>query len=256
MIAAAKIPILHIVSENDLVVPPKESTYLLQSRLKPLGLELEVISESQGTSQSQGHHFDHPDPKRVVNFIIAHIQRRTRRVVWTCLRRAKRIVFLGDSITYAGQYVTYFDAWLLTQELKNPPIVIDGGLPSETVSGLSEEGHAGGKFPRPDLAERLTRVLAVTQPDLVFACYGINCGIYQAFDDQRFRRYQQGIENLKKQVEAEGATLVLVTPPCYDDHRAKKPVMYDLVMDRYANWLLTLCVRRCIGDRSARADGT
>src|SRR2546425_2764856 len=34
------------------------------------------------------------------------------------------------------------------------------GLPSETVSGLSEEGHAGGQFPRPDLLERLARVLA------------------------------------------------------------------------------------------------
>jgi hypothetical protein len=43
------------------------------------------------------------------------------------------------------------------------PTVIDAGPPSETVSGLSEEGHAGGQFPRPDLVERLTRVLAVTK---------------------------------------------------------------------------------------------
>ena len=38
--------------------------------------------------------------------------------------------------------------------------VINCGLPSETVSGLSEPDHAGGKFPRPDLHERLGRVLA------------------------------------------------------------------------------------------------
>ena len=135
--------------------------------------------------------------------------------------------------------MTLFDAWLLRQDPKNGPIVINVGLPSETVSGLSEEGHAGGKFPRPDLAERLERVLAVTEPDLVFACYGINCGVYQPFDDQRFRRYQQGIENLKKHVEAAGATLVLITPPFYDDQQAKKQFSYDSVLDQYAKWLLT-----------------
>jgi len=154
------------------------------------------------------------------------------------LRQSRRILFLGDSITHAGHYVAFFDAWLLTQKLENPPIVIDAGLPSETVSGLSEAGHAGGRFPRPDLAERLERVLPLTRPDLVLACYGINCGIYQPFDEQRFRRYQQGIENLKKQVEAAGATLVLITPPVFDDQRAKKPFSYNEVLDRYAEWLL------------------
>ncbi len=155
------------------------------------------------------------------------------------LRKSRRIVFLGDSITYAGGYVADFEAWLLTQELDEPPMVINVGLPSETVSGLSEEGHAGGKFPRPELAERLARVLAATKPDLVFACYGINCGIYQPLDDERFQRYQQGIENLKRHVEAAGATLVLVTPPMFDDQRAKKPFSYDAVMDRYSKWLLS-----------------
>ena len=152
--------------------------------------------------------------------------------------RARRIVFLGDSITAAGQYVAHFDAWLLTQELASLPVVIDAGLPSETVSGLSEEGHAGGQFPRPDLAERLDRVLAETKPDLVLACYGINCGIYQPFSEERLARYQQGIERLKQKVEAAGATLVLVTPPLFDDSRAKNPFSYNAVLDRYAAWLI------------------
>ncbi len=237
VIAAAKIPILHIVSENDRVVPPKENTYLLQSRLAQHGHQLEVISVPEGTAESNGHHFDHPEPDRVVDFIARHAGAAPSNRQ-ELLRQARRIVFLGDSITYAGHYVALFDAWLLTQELENPPVVIDAGLPSETVSGLSEEGHAGGKFPRPDLAERLERVLAVTKPDLVFACYGINCGIYQPFSDQRFRRYQQGIENLRKQVEAVGATLVLITPPYYDDQRAKNSFSYDSVLGRYATWLL------------------
>ncbi len=154
------------------------------------------------------------------------------------LSKSQRIVFLGDSITYAGQYVAFFDAWLLTRQLNPLPTIINVGLPSETVSGLSEEGHAGGQFPRPDLAERLDRVLAVTKPALVFACYGINCGIYQPLSNERFQRYQDGIRHLKRQVEAAGATLILVTPPLYDDQRAKNEFSYNAVLDRYAEWLL------------------
>jgi lysophospholipase L1-like esterase len=154
------------------------------------------------------------------------------------LKQSKRIVFLGDSITAAGQYVADFDAWLETQRFSSKPTVIDAGLPSETVSGLSEEGHAGGKFPRPDLAERLARVLAITKPDLVIACYGINCGIYEPFDEQRFARYQQGVERLKKAVENSGARFIFMTPAFYDDQRAPKPFSYNQVLDRYSDWLL------------------
>ena len=154
------------------------------------------------------------------------------------LRQSRRIVFLGDSITFGGRYVACFDAWLLTQGLQPLPTVIDAGLPSETVSGLSEDGHAGGRFPRPDLAERLDRVLTLTKPDLVFACYGINCGIYQPLDEKRFERYQEGIRHLKEKVEAAEAKLVLITPPFFDDQRAKKSFSYNAVLDRYAEWLL------------------
>jgi lysophospholipase L1-like esterase len=154
------------------------------------------------------------------------------------LRESRTIVFLGDSITFGGGYVAYFDAWLLTEKLDPAPRIINAGLASETVSGLSEEGHADGRFPRPDLAERLGRVLALTRPDLVFACYGINCGIYEPLDEERFRHYRQGIEQLKRQVEAAGATLVLVTPPSYDDQRKRGSFSYNAVLDHYADWLL------------------
>lgn len=154
------------------------------------------------------------------------------------LAKSQRLLFLGDSITAAGQYVADFEAWLVAQRMKNMPKIIDAGLPSETVSGLSEEGHAGGAFPRPDLHERLDRVLKLARPDLVIACYGMNCGIYEPFDEGRFERYRQGITRLKKQVEAVGAKLILVTPPCYDDTRAPKAFSYNQVLDRYSDWLI------------------
>lgn len=154
------------------------------------------------------------------------------------LKESKRIVFLGDSITAAGVYVGGFDAWLAAKKDGVSRSVIDMGLPSETVSGLSEEGHAGGKFPRPDLAERLERVLALAKPDLVIACYGINCGIYEPFENGRFERYQRGVKHLKQAVEQAGARLVVVTPPFYDDQRAPKAFSYNAVLDRYSDWLI------------------
>jgi lysophospholipase L1-like esterase len=152
---------------------------------------------------------------------------------------AKRIVFLGDSNTYAGHYVADLEAWLYAQKLKNKPHVVQVGLPSETVSGLSEDGHAGGQFPRPDVAERLDRVLALTKPDLVFACYGMNCGIYQPFDEGRFAKYQEGIKNLRAACEKAGAEIVHLTPPYYDNKRKPLDFSYNDLLGKYSQWLLS-----------------
>jgi outer membrane protein assembly factor BamB len=71
-IAAAGIPILHVVSENDRVVPPHENTYVLKERLQSEGGDLELIRVPAGTAKSNGHHFTHPAPERVVAFIATH----------------------------------------------------------------------------------------------------------------------------------------------------------------------------------------
>lgn len=162
------------------------------------------------------------------------------------LNGISRVLFLGDSITYDGRYVADFEAWLLTRFPERSFEVINAGLPSETVSGLSEEGHANGEFPRPDLKERLDRVLAAAQPELVIACYGMNCGICQSFDETRFARYRQGIEYLREMVDKAGTRLVLVTPPVYDHAHGKgaAPDYNEGVLGAYSRWLL-----------SRRADG-
>lgn len=162
----------------------------------------------------------------------------------------KRIVFLGDSITYSGQYVDDFELFLFARFPQRRIEVIDAGLPSETVSGLSEDGHAGGKFPRPDLHERLDRVLAKTKPDLVFACYGMNDGIYLPLDEARFAKYRDGILRLREKVAAAGAQIIHLTPPTFHhldarpkpgpDGKAPASMLggYNEVLDRYAAWLL------------------
>ncbi len=61
----------------------------------------------------------------------------------------KRVVFLGDSITQAGGYVAFTTCYLEKLYPKKDFDVLGLGLASETLSGLSEDGHAGGKFQRP-----------------------------------------------------------------------------------------------------------
>ncbi len=231
-LARAGVPLLHVCGAADEVVPLDENTGLLATRYRELGGSITVIAKP-----GVGHHpHSLANPFPIVAFVLEHSGANLSPA--DLLKESKRIVFLGDSITAAGLYVAGFDAWLTAREHGTKHHVICAGLPSETVSGLSEEGHAGGQFPRPNLAERLDRVLALTKPDLVIACYGINCGIYEPFDKERFERYQQGIKRLKQAVEEQGARLVVITPPFYDDQRAPKSFSYNEVLDRYSAWLV------------------
>jgi lysophospholipase L1-like esterase len=153
----------------------------------------------------------------------------------------KRIVFLGDSITQAGGYVG-FTTYYLEKLYPNKDFNVIGlGLASETLSGLSEDGHAGGQFPRPCLFERLGRVLDKAKPNVVFACYGMNDGIYLPLDKDRFAAFQKGVTKLIKQCKASGVKQVfLITPPIYDFSPKKDEFNYDAVLAEYAKWELTL----------------
>ena len=150
----------------------------------------------------------------------------------------QKILFLGNSITYAGNYITDIEAYLVTHHPNQKYEIINAGLPSETVSGLSEEGHAGGQFPRPDLHERLDRVLAITHPDIIFACYGMNDGIYLPFDENRFQKFKDGIIWLHDKILASGAKIIHVTPPVYDELKGKK-IGYANTLDKYADWIIS-----------------
>jgi lysophospholipase L1-like esterase len=183
--------------------------------------------------------------------VVAASPSRTAFTEGTPLEGIHRIVFLGDSITYAGDYIIFTEAIL---RLKQPGMrceFLDLGLPSETVSGLSEPGHAGGQFPRPDLHERLDRVLVQTKPDLVVACYGMNDGIYYPFGEARFERFKSGIRLLRERAERARVRILHLTPPVFDAMPIKDRTLpaghaeyrqpyegYDDVLQRYSDWLL------------------
>jgi lysophospholipase L1-like esterase len=165
----------------------------------------------------------------------------------------KRILFLGDSITQGGAYVEFIEAALIARHPDSDKQIIPLGLSSETVSGLSEEGHAGGKFPRPDLHERLDRALEKTRPQLVFACYGMNDGIYYPLGEERFQAFKNGMKKLHDKVVASGARIIHLTPPVFDPVPIKNRVLpagldkyekpfegYNQVLDAYSDWLLSM----------------
>lgn len=70
-IAKEKIPLLHLISLNDQVVPAEENTFILAERYRKLGGSIEIIEVEKGP-RAKGHHFDHPNPQRVANFILNH----------------------------------------------------------------------------------------------------------------------------------------------------------------------------------------
>src|SRR5687767_11928573 len=124
------------------------------------------------------------------------------------LQDAPRILFLGDSNTFAGHFIRYVDAYLATRFPEKQYELINLGLPSETVSGLTEEDHP---FPRPNVHDRADRALTRIKPNVVVICYGMNDGIYAPFSDERFAKYKEGINSLLAKVTRAGAKAVLMT---------------------------------------------
>ncbi len=153
----------------------------------------------------------------------------------------KRVAVLGDSITQGGTYVSlvsyYLDRLYPTKNFD----IYSLGLSSETVSGLSEESHIKHGFARPCLFERLDRLLAKVKPEVVIACYGMNCGIYQPLDDARFNAFKSGVSNLIERCTKAGAkTVILVTPPLYDFKKDDPMAFYDGVLGSYGAWEQTI----------------
>jgi len=163
------------------------------------------------------------------------------------LAGAHRIVFLGDSITQGGDYVTDFECWLLAHHLHAE--VLNLGLASETATTLTDAENAGHHkqfgFGRPYLDERLDRALAATQPDILFACYGMNDGSSLPADDTGTRRFADAITHLRETALKAGVKhVILCTPPVHDEKGDVKQKFHDENLARYTTWLL-----------SKRADG-
>lgn len=162
--------------------------------------------------------------------------------------KGSRIIVIGDSITQAGHYVTYLDAFLKTRYPELEIHVRNHGISSETISGTSEPDHDPR---RPQLFDRYQRDVAAWKPHLIIACYGMNDGNYHPPDPVRLRLFRRSVRELHQRLEPLGASLLIVTPPPYDIHRRQvgDPEArfygyqypypnYNQTLQRYSDWLL------------------
>ena len=158
------------------------------------------------------------------------------------LRGVHRIVFLGDSITQAGDYVVDCECWLLAHGFEIE--VLNLGLGSETASDLTPEENAAHLkaygFGRPFVSERLDRALAAAKPDLLLACYGMNDGGSLPPDATGTRRFAEAITKLRDAATKAGVKrVVLCTPPVFDDKGDARQKFHDENLARYTAWLLS-----------------
>lgn len=158
-----------------------------------------------------------------------------------------RVLWLGDSITQGGDYVSVVEYYLDRLYPKARFDFVSIGLSSETVSCLTETDHP---FPRPCLRTRLAAALEKVHPQTVVAMYGMNDGIYHPWSQEREAAFRKGVADLIAATRAEGSSLILLTPTPFDpvpvkttrgsdapDFSYKAPFQqYDEVLARYAAW--------------------
>ena len=172
-IAGAHIPLMTVVSRNDVVVPPAENTDVLATRFRQLGGDICILSVAEGTQASNGHHFTHPDPLRAADFIERHSSGTPTPTGYGALRGGLancrirfeqelkgRVAFLGGSITSRGAWQAEVCQYLRSRFPKTDFEFIDAGVPSM--------GSTPGAF-------RLeSEVLGLGRVDLLFQEAGVN----------------------------------------------------------------------------------
>lgn len=131
----------------------------------------------------------------------------------TLLLTNRRVLWLGDSITQDGRYVSLVE-YYLNKKFSNVRFdIVSIGLSSETVSGLSEKSHP---FPRPCVLDRLQSALEKVKPATVVACYGMNDGIYAPKSEERALAFQDGMRSLLRTCKLARTEVILITPPMFD----------------------------------------
>lgn len=142
-IAKAKIPLRHVISLDDKVVPAEANTLEAQRRLQKLGHDMEVVTVKSGKPAQDGHHFDLPEVYKSVQFLMryAHVLPAERE--YFQLRRGLansadaftktgkgRVAFLGGSITHNGGWRDELRRYLRKRFPKTEFEFIAAGIPS------------------------------------------------------------------------------------------------------------------------------
>ncbi len=176
-------------------------------------------------------------------------------MLFTCSHGRKievggKILFLGDSITDMGMYVTYLNAYLELFQSGSGITLYNLGLSDETVCGLTEPGYG---YPRPNINDRVDRAMLSVEPNWVVLMYGMNDGIYHPFSEERFSAYKDGMWKLIHRLQEYGVHIVVMTPSPFETAAVPEglqedgaehydfinaSIHYDDVLKRYGQFIL------------------
>ena len=112
-IAKAKIPLRHVISLDDKVVPPENNTLEAQRRLTKLGHTMELVTVGKGDPKADGHHFPLPEVFASARFVLHQVcpppgdheyfdlrDGLANSIARFTTAKTGRVAFVGGSITY------------------------------------------------------------------------------------------------------------------------------------------------------------
>lgn len=160
----------------------------------------------------------------------------------------KNIVFIGDSITDGGTFISITEAFMRANGRDDFDKYINLGVSSENTTALTEPGHP---FPRPCIFDRLDSFLKNISGEWAVVMYGENDAVYQPFDESRFSLYKRGITKLVDELHKASFKVALMTPTPFDAKSFNGDLSYDKhcsfgcvyanyneVMQKYAEWII------------------
>lgn len=188
-LAKAKVPVMHMISLTDSVVPPKENTFPLIKKYLELGGIATVVTCTEGKQTLHGHHFPIETPQVGADFIKYHTKKETTLLdsktyhkLRAGLQNSKikferektgRVAFLGGSITYNGGWRDSITNYLKNKFPETKFEFIAAGIPST------------GSTPA---AFRMERDLFKNGPvDLLFEEAAVNDGTNGRTNDEQLR---------------------------------------------------------------------
>ena len=144
-LARYKIPILHMISLDDKIVPPHENTFPLVDTYLKLGGPATVVPCTMGEHTLEGHHFQIETPRQVADFIKYHTLKgiqisslnfqHIRSGLQNCQIKFEkekfgRVAFLGGSITYNSGWRDSICHYLIKRFPDTKFEFINAGIPS------------------------------------------------------------------------------------------------------------------------------
>ncbi len=147
------------------------------------------------------------------------------------LQDGDTFVFLGDSITHQRLYTQYVETFFYTR------------TPERRIR-FHNAGVGGAQAW--DALQRLQEDVIGFQPKYVSILLGMNDGRYRPFDRQIFDTYQTDMTDVVAQLQAAGASPILMSPTMFDSRAAsqgKRPraaemlAEYNSVLAYFGRWL-------------------